>query len=133
VIPAADLRVDRARSGGPGGQHVNTTSSKVRIVLDLAGTAAFSDVQKAWLREKIPPRFLAGDGAEVFVVADEERSQHMNLAAARERLAALLRASLVRPKRRVATKPGKAAKARRLEGKSAQSRKKEGRGRVRDD
>lgn len=127
VIPADELHADRVCSGGPGGQHVNTTASKVRLSWGYQASRVLTDPQKAWLRDHVPPRFFADGGATIHVACDEERSQHLNLEACRERLVATIRAGLHRPKARIKTKPGKAAKARRQDAKSAHGRKKAGR------
>jgi ribosome-associated protein len=125
-LPEDELDITFARAGGPGGQHVNTSSTKVVLRWDLAGSRALTDEQKARLREKLPPRVLTAEG-QVVLHASEHRSQLENRQAALARLAALVRDGLRREKRRIATKPGKAARARRRDAKSRQSAKKEGR------
>jgi ribosome-associated protein len=128
VIAPAELDVSFARSGGPGGQHVNTTSTKVVLRWDLTRSATFTDEQKARLRTRIPPRFLTKDG-DVVIMSEEHKSQLVNRQAALERLVEVLTAALVRPKVRRATKPGKGARARRRDSKERQSKKKDGRSR----
>jgi ribosome-associated protein len=126
VIAPAELDLSFARSGGPGGQHVNTTSTKVVLRWDLPRSAAFNEEQKARLRTRIPPRFLTKEG-EVVIMSEEHKSQLVNREAARERLVEVLLAALVRPKVRRPTKPGKGARARRRDSKERQSKKKDGR------
>ena len=133
VIPPDELHADRVCSGGPGGQHVNTTASKVRLTWVYASSSALTPAQKAWLRDHVPPRFLSDGATTLAVACDEERSQHLNLEACRRRLAELVRAGLFRPKPRIATKPGKGARARRMDSKQAQGRKKAERRRGHDD
>ena len=131
-IPEEELTITTARSGGPGGQHVNKTESKVVLRWALATSRALNDEQKARLRAKVPPRFLTDDG-EILLSCTEHRSQHENREACLARLAAVVRDGLKREKRRIATKPGRGAKLRRREGKERQSKKKEGRGQSGED
>lgn len=115
TIPAAELRWRASRSGGPGGQHVNTSSTRVELLWDVAGSAALSDAQRARLLSRLAGRL---DSAGVLrVVAQDERSQRRNRDAALERLAALVAAGLHVPKARRKTRPTAASKARRLDTK----------------
>lgn len=126
VIPDDELSLSFARSGGPGGQHVNKSSTKVLLRWDLAGSRVFTEEQKARLLQKLPPRYLTDEG-HVLLQCGEHKSQHDNRAACLARLAGIVRDGLEREKRRIPTKPGKGARARRREGKERQSKKKEGR------
>lgn len=126
VIPAAELELTAARSGGPGGQHVNKTSSKIVVRFDLEGSPTLSADQKARLRVKIPPRYLTKDGV-VVIDAEEERDQARNRARALEKLAEVLRVGLVRPKPRRKTKPTRGSQERRRSDKEKKKRTKEGR------
>ncbi|MCW8141204.1 MAG: aminoacyl-tRNA hydrolase [Planctomycetota bacterium] len=123
VIPDDELSLSFARSGGPGGQHVNKTSSKVLLRWDLRGSRVVTDEQRARLLARLPARYVTTEG-EVLLQCDEHKSQHENRAACLARLGSLAREALRREKRRVPTKPGKAARARRREGKERQSQKK---------
>lgn len=112
VIPGHDLRWTAVRASGPGGQNVNKVSSKVELWFDLAATSALSDEVKARLRAAAGSRL---DTAGVLrLVSQETRDQRVNLGLARERLAELIRAALVRPKRRRPTKPSRGQRERRL-------------------
>lgn len=115
VLPASELHESFSRSGGPGGQHVNTSSSKVELRFDVEASAALTDGQKARVRSRLGPR-LTADGV-VVVQASEERSQVRNRQAARRRLANLLRDALAPPRRRRPTRPTAASKRRRVEDK----------------
>ncbi len=126
TLPSADLSWSAAKAGGPGGQHVNKTNSKVDLRFDLEGTTALIPPVKARLRAMAN---LDADG-RVIIVAASSRSQQMNLEEARKRLAELVRKALVRPKRRRATKPSRGAKRRRLEDKRRTATKKQSRGKV---
>jgi ribosome-associated protein len=114
-----------SRSGGKGGQNVNKVSSKVELLFSINDSALFTEDEKQLLTEKLQARFNK-DGY-VQVICDEERSQYLNKEKALERLVVLLSRSLQKQKIRKATKPGKKAKAERLESKKMQSAKKESR------
>ena len=117
TVPAAELHERFSRAGGPGGQGVNTTDSRVELSFDVAR----SGVLPADLRERALQR-LAGrlvDGV-VTVVASEHRAQLRNRAAAAQRLAELLAAAVAPdPPKRRPTRPTRGSQRRRLEGKRA--------------
>ena len=106
------------RAGGPGGQHVNTSSTRVELECDLA-LAGFS----AALTERLVTKL----GPVVRVVAADTRSQRRNREFAEERLREMLTAASVVPRKRRPTKPGKAAVERRLDDKRRRSDRKAGR------
>lgn len=124
-IPRAELQYRATRSGGPGGQHVNTSSTRIELLWDLEGSNAVTDDQRALIRRKLAAR-LDADGM-VRVVASDQRSQLQNRQSADERLASLVRHALVVPKKRKATKPTKASKERRLSEKKKNSDRKRNR------
>ena len=112
LIPAEELRWRFSRSGGPGGQAVNTTDSRVELVFDLAATRALPPLLKERALGRLGPRLVAG---ELVVVASEHRSQWRNRQAALGRLRALLQEALrPPPPPRRPTRPGRAAVERRL-------------------
>lgn len=123
TIPADELQLSAARSGGPGGQHVNTTSSKVLLRFDLAASRALTEQQKERARRRLPPRYLTSEG-QVLVTCEEHRDQARNREGARAKLADALRKALARPKKRKPTKPSRASKERRLKAKREQKEKK---------
>lgn len=115
TVPEGELAWRFSRSGGPGGQHVNTTDSRVELGWDLAGSAAVPEHLRARALARLAGRLVDG---RVSVVASEYRSQHRNREAARQRLADLLeRAFAPPPPRRRPTRPSRGAKERRLAGK----------------
>ena len=110
VIPDADLTWRFSRSSGPGGQHVNTTDTRVQLSFDLAGSDAFPDGLKQ--------RMLARLGNQVVVVATDYRSQLRNRRAAEDRLAELLEEAMrPPPPPRVPTKPSRGSQQRRIQHK----------------
>lgn len=131
TIPGGDLSWSAARASGPGGQNVNKVATKVTVRFDLDGTEALTQAQKRRLRA-LAGRRLDAEGS-LLVSAQAERSQSQNLERARATLRRLILKSLVEPKRRVATKPSRGQKRRRLRDKRHQSEKKRARGRVRGD
>jgi ribosome-associated protein len=129
VIPDRDLSFAFVRASGPGGQNVNKVSSAVQLRFDMAGSTALSDAVKNRLRV-LAGRRLTDEGA-ILIIARNQRSQDHNRREALERLADLIRRALVAPKTRKATKPTKASRERRLEGKVHQQRTKQRRKQVR--
>ena len=124
-IPRTELQYRASRAGGPGGQHVNTSSTRIELLWDLPSSRAVSDDQRERLRVKLAAR-LDADGM-VRVVASDRRSQQQNKQAADSRLAALIKQALHIAKKRRATKPTRAAKERRLVEKKHRSETKRSR------
>jgi ribosome-associated protein len=127
VLPLDELEWRFSASGGPGGQHVNTSNTRAEVRFDVAASPSLGPRQRARLLERLGP--------EVRVVASDERSQLRNRELALERLRSRLAEALrIEPPRRP-TKPTKAAKERRLEAKRQRSQTKQRRqgGRVRPD
>lgn len=129
-IDSDELQESFTRAGGPGGQHVNTTDSAVLLRFDVENSPSLPEAVKARLAILAGSR-LTRDG--VLVLRSEgARSQLLNRAEVRERLVELIREATVVPKRRRPTKPSKAAKAKRMEGKTKRATVKSLRGRVTD-
>lgn len=102
TLPGWELWFTASRSGGAGGQHVNTTSSKVTLCWCPASSSVFDDAQKARLIHRLSARI--NDEGVLLIHCDENRSQVRNLELARQRLAELLRGAMRRPRPRVATR-----------------------------
>ncbi len=101
---------------------MNKTSSRVEVVWNVAASRALSPEDRGWLLRKLASR-LSADGSLRVVVSDT-RSQLRNRDIAMERMAGVVRAALVRPKKRKATKPSRAALRARVEAKKRRSLKK---------
>ncbi|GGA54836.1 alternative ribosome rescue aminoacyl-tRNA hydrolase ArfB [Sphingomonas psychrolutea] len=129
-IDSDELSESFTRAGGPGGQHVNTTDSAVMLRFDVGNSPSLPLAVKNRLAVLAGSR-LTRDG--VLVLRSEgARSQLLNRQEVRERLVDLIREATIVPKRRRPTKPSKAAKAKRVDGKTKRSVVKSLRGRVTD-
>lgn len=128
IVPDSEIKEDFVRSAsGPGGQHVNRTSSSVRLFFDIGASTTLRDDAKERLRASAGSK-LVGD--EITILAREHRSLQANREAARARLEMMVKAALKAPKKRHATKPTRSSKKKRLEAKSARGSIKAGRGKV---
>ena len=127
-IPERALEFSASRSGGPGGQHVNKTSTKVDVVRDIDGSPYFTVDQKELIHRRLGSR-ISGDG-RLRVSAAEHRSQAMNRRAAVERLTGLLRMALARQKSRKPTRTPARAHEKRLTAKKKRAEVKRRRGKV---
>ena len=127
VLPEAAVTEKFLAGTGPGGQNVNKVATACQLRVDVYALGLPVD---AYRRLKA----LAGSrltlGGELVITAQKFRTQEANRQDARERATVMIAQALVRPVRRVATKPGKAAKARRVDAKKARSTVKAARGRV---
>ena len=131
VIPADELRETASRASGPGGQHVNKTSTRVTLRWNVASSGCYGEVRRARLLDRLGTRLTrTGD---LIVHAGRMRSRTRNRELARERLAELVRDALrVRPARRK-TKPTRASRERSLTAKQHRSKLKKQRSRIRGD
>jgi len=118
-VPLAELEFRASRSGGPGGQHVNTSSTRIEVTWDIAGSPTPTAEQRERLLRRLATR-LDGTG-RLRLVSSGSRSQLRNREDVTERLRELLAAALIVPKARKRTRPPRAAKAARLERKRRRS------------
>jgi ribosome-associated protein len=118
-VPLAELEFRASRSGGPGGQHVNTSSTRIELWWDVAGSAALSEEQRQRLLVRLASR-LDGSG-RLRLVSSGSRSQLRNREEVTERLREVVSQALIVPKVRKRTRPPRAAKAARLESKRRRS------------
>ena len=118
-VPLAELDFRASRSGGPGGQHVNTSSTRVEVWWDVAGSPAVTEEQRRRLLARLASR-LDGSG-RLRLVSSGSRSQLRNREEVTERLREMVAQALVVPKPRKRTRPSRAQKAARLERKRRRS------------
>jgi ribosome-associated protein len=130
-IPLSEIVLRATPSSGPGGQHVNRSSTRIEAVWNVARSAALTDAQRGRLEARLATR-LDGDG-DLRIVASEHRSQLRNREEALERLAGVVARALAIPKPRRPTKPTRASKERRLETKKRRAATKQERRRRHDD
>jgi ribosome-associated protein len=123
VIPATELSWRFSRSGGPGGQSVNTSDTRVELSYDVSRTTALGPMLRARALDRLAGRLVDG---VLTVSASEHRSQLRNREAAERRLAEIIAAAVAPPRRRRRpTQPSRAARARRAEQKKRRSKVKQ--------
>jgi ribosome-associated protein len=122
IVPRSELQFRATRAGGAGGQHVNTSSTRIELLWDFERSVALSDDERRRVREKLAKR-LDATGL-LRIVASNQRSQAQNRAAAEQRLAVAVRSALIEPKVRRATKPSRAKREARLAEKHRKGEKK---------
>ena len=129
-VPESELVFSASRSSGPGGQGVNTTSSKVELRWDVSSSPSLSRTQRDRLRERLASR-LTADGV-LILTGSESRSQHRNREAVLARFRAIVGEALEPPRTRRRTRPSRASRERRLQRKRRRSEIKQLRSRPRD-
>lgn len=115
AIPRSELVVRATRSGGPGGQHVNTSSTRIEITWDVTRTRSLTDEERTRVVARLGAR--VSDEGTVRVVASDSRSQRQNRERAESRLSDLIRRALAVPKARKRTRVPRGAVEARLESK----------------
>jgi ribosome-associated protein len=114
-IPRDELSIRASRSGGAGGQHVNTSSTRIELLWNIVGTRALPEGVRDGVLQRLRSRTNA-DGV-IRIVSSEHRSQLRNREAAEERLVKLVRSALTVPRARRKTGPTRASKEARLQAK----------------
>ncbi len=122
VIPRHELLVRATRSGGPGGQHVNTSSSRVEVRWNPGESSALTPDEKARVAQRLASR-MDGEGW-IRVAASDTRSQRQNRLLAEQRLASLVARALHVRKKRIQTSPTRSSREERLRVKKLRSRRK---------
>ena len=125
TLPDSEMTWRFSRSSGSGGQHVNTTDTRVELIWSLTDSAALSAAQKELVATRLANRLVDGT---VTVVSSQYRSRHRNREAARVRLEELLTQAIIPPRPRRATNPTRGSKERRLDAKKRRGSIKQGRG-----
>lgn len=128
TIPDSELEFRATRSGGPGGQHANTSATRIELTWNVRSSPSLSDRRRELLLSRIGNR-LDSEGT-LRLVCDTHRSQHRNRQEVIERFAELVAGALRPVKKRKKTRPPRASKERRLEKKKQRGRVKKLRGRV---
>lgn len=113
-IPDREIRWRFSRSSGPGGQHVNTSDTRVELIWSLTSSEALSAEQKERIHRRLGGRIREG---EIVIAASRFRSQNRNRDDARARLERLVQSALAEPKKRHRTRPSGNARKRRVEDK----------------
>ena len=121
-IPRHELSFRATRAGGPGGQHVNTSSTRIELEWNVERSRAVTEEQRNRLRDKLSSRLDAQGNLRI--VASAFRSQARNREDAEQRLSALVRRALAVPKPRKKTRPTRGSVEQRLQSKKKLSEKK---------
>lgn len=130
-IPLSEIELSAIRASGPGGQHVNKTSSAVQLRFFIPASGALNDYQKSRLFAHSDNHI--SEGGMIVIKAQSLRSQHRNKQDALDRLQAIIKAALKREAVRRATRPTGGAIRRRLKSKAIRSETKALRGKVKRD
>lgn len=117
-----EFKFTSSRSGGPGGQHVNKVNSRIELHFDLEESDVFTPAEKRIIKHKLANR-INTDG-EIFLASGEKRSQWQNKERVIQRFFELVELALTPRKKRIKTKPTKASRIKRIEGKKQLSEKK---------
>lgn len=128
AIPASELEFQASRSGGPGGQHANTTSSRIQLRWNVRTSPSLSEGRREILLDRLSGR-IDNDGV-LQVTVDTHRSQHRNREEAAERLAGIIREALRPRKKRKKTRRTRGSNEKRLRKKKQRGQVKKLRGRV---
>jgi len=118
-----EINFTAVTSGGPGGQHANKVSSKVRLTFDIDQSQALSEPEKIALRNKLSSKLSKNH--QLILTSDQSRSQHKNREIVSERFLKLLKRTLKPAQKRIKTKPTRSSKLKRLDQKKKAAQKKE--------
>jgi len=124
-IPLSELVYTASRSSGPGGQHVNTSDTRIQVRWNVKESAALDDAERARVLKMLASRLT--EAGDLILAGDSHRSQRRNREDVTQRLATLVREALIPPKPRRKTKPTRASKEKRLDEKRRKAQIKKGR------
>lgn len=119
---STELKLETTRSGGKGGQNVNKVETAVIAFFDVTASRLLTDAQKQMIQQKLTNRI--NSHGQLVVKAQEHRTQLENKAAAAEKINSLLTLALQKKKLRIATKPSRAAKEKRVDAKKKHAEQK---------
>jgi len=125
-IPLSELVYTASRSSGPGGQHVNTSDTRIQLRWNVKESVALDETERALVLKVLASRLT--EAGDLILASDSHRSQRRNREDVTQRLAALVREALIPPKPRKKTRPSRASRERRLDEKRKKSRTKKDRG-----
>ncbi len=126
-LPLHEMQLTASRSSGPGGQHVNTTDSRIQLRWNIQSSPTLSDTQRSILLRAMSSRIT--DDGDLILACDSNRSQRRNRDEVLQRLASMVRTALIPPKQRKKTRPTRASREKRLQQKRHRSEVKKGRSR----
>ena len=129
-IPLSELVYTASRSSGPGGQHVNTSDTRIQVRWNVKESTALDDAERARVLKMLASRLT--EAGDLILASDSHRSQRRNREDVTQRLASLVREALIPPKPRKKTKPTRASREKRLDEKRRKSRAKKDRGKMYD-
>lgn len=129
-VPLSELVYTASRSSGPGGQHVNTTDTRIQVRWNVLESSALCEAERTLIRKNLASRLT--EAGDLILASDTHRSQRRNREEVTQRLAALVREALIPPKPRKKTRPTRASREKRLNDKRKKSRAKKDRGKKYD-
>lgn len=129
-IPLSELVYTASRSSGPGGQHVNTSDTRIQVRWNARNSVALKESERALVLAKLSSRLT--EAGDLILASDSHRSQRRNREDVTQRLAAMVAEALIKPKPRKKSKPSRAAKEKRLNEKRRKSLTKKDRGKKYD-
>ncbi|MCK9996759.1 MAG: aminoacyl-tRNA hydrolase [Candidatus Krumholzibacteria bacterium] len=125
-IPLSELVYTASRSSGPGGQHVNTSDTRIQLRWNVKESVALDDAEQALVLKVLASRLT--EAGDLILASDSHRSQRRNREDVTQRLATMVREALIPPKPRKKTKPSRASREKRLDEKRKKARTKKDRG-----
>ncbi len=129
-IPLSELVYTASRSSGPGGQHVNTSDTRIQVRWNAKESIALDDAERERVLKMLASRLT--EAGDLILASDSHRSQRRNREDVTQRLAVMVREALIPPKPRKKTKPSRASREKRLDEKRKKARTKKDRGKKYD-